>query len=111
MKKRVSLCIAAAMAMLAMDAVATIQLDKQGECTITFNKNGGSGGTSSVKATFGEAMPSITVPTRTGYKFEGYKSGDGTRYYLASGVSACSWDINAERETLFAEWLLLYHTW
>ena len=190
MKKRMSLCIAAAMAMLAMDAVANIQLDKQGgsggtdsvsaslpphidiptrrsytftgyyrpfyeigvlgsprgwkcyydekgnrrmeigsswpsgvmgpgleygpkdvlyaqwkldECTITFNKNGGSGGTSSVKAIFEMEMPSITVPTRTGYTFDGYVNGS-ICYYLASGASARSWDRKAETATLFAKW-------
>jgi len=48
-------------------------------------------GTTSVVATYGSAMPAITVPTRTGYNFLGYYTsadGSGTQYYNSSGTSA-----------------------
>ena len=41
---------------------------------VTLDKQSGSGGTNSVTATYDSTMPSITVPTRTGYTFEGYYS-------------------------------------
>ncbi|MBP3544807.1 MAG: InlB B-repeat-containing protein, partial [Alphaproteobacteria bacterium] len=40
--------------------------------TVTLNNNGGTGGTSSVNATYGSAMPSATMPMRPGYMFSGY---------------------------------------
>ena len=74
--------------------------------TITFDKQSGSGGTSSVMATYGSTMPSITVPTRSGYTFGGYytgTNGNGTQYYTASGESARTWDL-ASATTLYAHW-------
>ena len=59
--------------------------------TVTFDRQGGSGGTGSVEATLDTAMPSITPPTRTGYTFGGYytgTNGSGTQYYNADGSSA-----------------------
>ena len=50
---------------------------------ISFNQNGGSGGTTSITATYGEPLPLVNLPTRTGYNFLGYftsRSG-GTCYY------------------------------
>ena len=76
--------------------------------TVTLNKQSGSGGTSSVTATYGNAMPSITVPTRTGYTFAGYYSGtngSGTKYYNANGTSARTWNI-ANNSTLYAHYNL-----
>ena len=41
--------------------------------TVTLNNNGGSGGTASVSATYGSAMPTVsTLPTRSGFVFGGY---------------------------------------
>ena len=73
--------------------------------TVTLNRQNGSGGTASVTATYGSAMPSITVPTRTGYTFGGYftsTGGWGTQYYTDSGTSARNWDATAR--TLYAKW-------
>lgn len=73
---------------------------------ITLNLQGGSGGTTSVKATYGNAMPAITIPTRTGYTFGGYytsANGGGTQYYTAAGASARSMT-NAGALTLYAKW-------
>ena len=63
-------------------------------------------GTTSVKATYGEAMPAIEVPTKTGYTFGGYfaePNGKGTKYYYSSGKSAAKWD-KAAATNLYAKW-------
>ena len=75
--------------------------------TVTLNKQSGSGGTSSVSCTGGSAMPSITIPTRTGYTFGGYytsTNGGGTQYYTASGASARSYPSSGGPTTLYAKW-------
>ncbi|MGM9877318.1 MAG: InlB B-repeat-containing protein, partial [Bacilli bacterium] len=74
--------------------------------TITFDKQSGSGGTSSTTATYNSAMPTITAPTRTGYIFEGYYSatnGGGTKYYNADGTSAKTCNLTSNT-TLYAKW-------
>lgn len=51
--------------------------------TITFDKNGGSGGDASAEVTYGTRLRMISLPTRAGYNFLGYytsKTG-GTCYY------------------------------
>ena len=77
------------------------------EYTVSFDQNGGTGGqTSSVTATYDNAMPAISaVPTRTGYTFTGYydaKTG-GTKYYNADKSSARTWNKTANT-TLYARW-------
>lgn len=51
--------------------------------TITFNRMGGSGGTTSISATYGEMLPRIDLPTRTAHNFLGYFTAEsgGTCYY------------------------------
>ena len=73
--------------------------------TVTLNRQGGSGGTASVTATYDAAMPSATMPTRRGYAFEGYytATNGGTQYYTATGASARKWNI-ASNATLYAQW-------
>ena len=74
--------------------------------TVTFDKQNGTGGSTSAAATFNSAMPAITVPARTGYTFGGYytaKNGGGTQYYTSSGASAKNWNI-AANTTLYAKW-------
>ncbi len=59
--------------------------------TVTFDKRGGTGGTDSTTVTYGQPMPNIILPTRTGYIFDGYYTqinGEGTQYYNADGSSA-----------------------
>ncbi len=73
---------------------------------VTLDRQSGSGGSTSATATYGSAMPSITVPTRTGYAFGGYytaANGGGTQYYTAAGASARNWDKTAAT-TLYAKW-------
>ena len=71
--------------------------------TVTFDKNNGTGGSNSVSATYGSAMPSATMPTRTGYTFSGYFDSNNVKYYNANGTSAKSWD-KASAATLTASW-------
>ena len=79
--------------------------------TVTLNQQSGSGGSSSVQATYGSAMPSATMPTRTGYTFNGYfdATSGGTKYYNANGSSAKNWDKTAAA-TLYAQWNLVNYT-
>ena len=75
------------------------------QSNVTLNQGGGTGGTELVQATYGQAMPSATMPTRTGYTFEGYydSNSGGTKYYNANGTSAKSWD-KTSNTTLYARW-------
>ena len=79
--------------------------------TVTLNQQSGSGGSSSVQATYGSAMPSATMPTRTGYTFNGYfdATSGGTKYYNANGSGAKNWDKTAAA-TLYAQWNLVNYT-
>ena len=75
--------------------------------TVTFDQQNGTGGTSSVTATSGLAMPSATMPTREGYTFGGYfdgTNGSGTQYYSATGSSVTNWNKEANT-TLYAYWI------
>ena len=42
---------------------------------VTLDRQGASNGSSSVTATYDSTMPSISVPTKTGYTFQGYYTG------------------------------------
>ena len=80
--------------------------------TVTFHMQGGNGGTTEVTATYDAAMPTITVPTRTGYTFGGYftqTNGGGTKYYNADGTSARTWNI-AQATMLYAKWTINKYT-
>lgn len=76
--------------------------------TITLNNQGATtAGSTSVTATYGAAMPAITLPTKTGYIFGGYwgaPGGGGPQYYNADGSSTQNWDNINETYTLFAKW-------
>jgi uncharacterized repeat protein (TIGR02543 family) len=75
--------------------------------TVTLDKQSGTGGTSSVTAVYGAAMPAATAPTRSGYNFAGYYSavsGGGTQYYTATMSSATNWNRTANT-TLYAYWI------
>ena len=87
--------------------VATMYIIVYDSVTVTLNKMGGIGGTASVMATYGNAMPRITPPTRPGYAFDGYfsgKRGSGTRYYNADGTGARVWGRKIS-VTLYANWI------
>ncbi len=75
---------------------------------ITLNKYGGSGGSSSVTATYNSSMPTISVPTKYGYDFGGYywnTNGGGTKYYDTEGKSVHNWDRDTNSTTLEAYWI------
>ena len=78
---------------------------------VTLDANGGTDGTASVTATYGQAMPSATMPTRTGYTFNGYfdATSDGTQYYKEDGTSARTWNKTANT-TLYAQWTAKTYT-
>ena len=78
--------------------------------TVTLDPQGGTGGSSSVEATYGEKMPEATMPQREGFTFGGYfteTNGGGTQYYNADGSSTRSWDIK-DSKTLYAKWIQQY---
>ena len=79
--------------------------------TVTLNQQSGTGGTTSVTATYGAAMPKITIPTRTGYTFNGYydAASGGTQYYKVDGSSARTWNKTAAT-TLYAQWTATNYT-
>ena len=73
--------------------------------TITLNDNSGSGGSGSVTVVSGNYIGSVSVPTRSGYQFDGYytnKTG-GTQYIdeYGDGVRAVSSSLG----TLYAHWV------
>jgi len=73
--------------------------------TVTLDKQSGTGGSNTVTATYGSAMPLATAPTRTGYSFGGYWDAvsGGTQYYSAAMASLRAWDKTAVT-TLYARW-------
>ena len=77
------------------------------EYTVTLdNQNATTAGTATVTATYGSAMPVITIPKKTGYTFGGYytnTNGGGTKYYNVDGTSAKNWD-KTSKTTLYAKW-------
>ena len=80
--------------------------------TVTLDKQGGTGGSNSIIATYNATMPNATKPIRTGYIFIGYytnANGSGTQYYTSTMTSARTWDIQSNT-TLYANWLLETHT-
>ena len=80
--------------------------------TVTFDRQSGTGGSASVTATYGAAMPTATAPTRTGYTFAGYytqQNGAGTQYYTATMASARNCDLTSAT-TLYASWTIQSYT-
>ena len=74
--------------------------------TVTLDKKDGTGGSSNVIVTYGNTIPTITVPTKIGFKFNGYYGGEngaGTLYYNENGTSSYTWDKEANA-TLYANW-------
>ena len=79
------------------------------EYKVTLDQQGGSGGTTTITATYDSAMPTITVPSKFGYTFEGYYDSSGTKYYNANGTSARNWDKDSTA-TLKAKWTAYDYT-
>jgi len=75
--------------------------------TVTFSKNGGTGGTNSITVTYDQPMPAITLPIRAGFNFNGYIfTTTGLQYYTSTGASARNWD-RTSNTTLTAQWLTI----
>ena len=75
--------------------------------TFTLERQGGEGGSSSITATYGEALPRVSVPTRRNWAFQGYfakANGEGIRYYNVDGSGAV-FVAEVENMTLYAHWL------
>ncbi|MBQ6914452.1 MAG: InlB B-repeat-containing protein, partial [Kiritimatiellae bacterium] len=74
---------------------------------VTLDRQGGSGGTTNVVATYGQTPPTVTVPTRTGYTFGGYWTKVGgvlrDQYYNADGTGKVAWN-NTKTSWLYAKW-------
>ena len=80
--------------------------------TVYFDQQSGSGGSTSVTAIYGNAMPSATAPSRPGYSFGGYYTGTGgtgTQYYNSLMGSVRNYDI-ASNTTLYAKWTVNSYT-
>ena len=84
--------------------------------TLTFDQEGGADGTETLNATYGEATTQITTPTKTGYIFGGYWTGDNgtdTKIVDADGTWIASqanftdannkWIVTSDK-TLYAKW-------
>ena len=81
--------------------------------SVTLDKQNGTGGTSSITPVYGTAMPSITIPTKTGYTFGGYfanTNGSGTQYCNADGSSKTNWNLTNTNKTLYAKWTASVYT-
>ncbi len=79
--------------------------------TITFDKQNGIGGSESVSAIYGNAMPTATAPTKEGYTFTGYYDSvsGGAKYYDADMNSEKEWD-KETNTTLYARWEVIEYT-
>ena len=74
---------------------------------VTLNPQGGSGGTPSVEATFGQALPSAQAPSRANARFAGYwaaPGGSGTQFYTTNMSSVQAWNLDNDT-TLHAHWI------
>ena len=73
---------------------------------VALDMQSGGGGSTSIIAIDGSAMPSAKMPGRDGYAFGGYwteTNGGGTQYYNADGSSTRNWD-SRTITTLYAHW-------
>ncbi len=74
--------------------------------TITFDRQGGVGGTDSATATYGEELPRAEAPVRSGYSFRGYYSkanGQGELYYNEQMAGNTKYVVDKDM-TLYAYW-------
>jgi len=73
--------------------------------TVTFDKKGGTGGSDSIVATYNSIMPSAIIPTRDGFKFEGYYDAlsGGTQYYNNNMGTNKTYELTSDI-TLYAVW-------
>lgn len=72
--------------------------------TVTFDKNGGEGGSDGFTATYDAAVPDIIAPTKTGYTFQGYYTEGGYQIYTSTGKGGKIWGDDSATATLYARW-------
>ena len=80
---------------------------KNVSATIALDFQGGTKGAASVVAAYDRDLPKVTVPTRSGWVFQGYfgeADGQGTQYYDANGCGLIKSGITGP-VTLYAYWL------
>ena len=76
------------------------------EYVIKFDKQEGSGGTSSIKVSTGNKPGNISIPSKTGYTFLGYyteENGEGEQYYDSDGKALMVFN-QSQNITLYAHW-------
>jgi len=83
--------------------------------TVVLDRQSGTGGVTSVTATYDSDMPSAAAPTKTGYTFGGYftnTNGGGTQYYNANSPmgSVNKWTSTTNNTTLYAKWTIITYT-
>jgi uncharacterized repeat protein (TIGR02543 family) len=74
--------------------------------TITFNKDGGTGGSDSLTASYEQTLPVATIPNRSGYTFNGYYTelnGAGIQYYSDNMSPIINYTL-LSGVTLYAKW-------
>ena len=80
---------------------------KEKSYTITFHKEGGTGGSDSVSVTYGYPVPSAGAPSLQGYTFKGYytgKNGTDTKYYNEHMGSDIIYQLESNLD-LYAYWV------
>lgn len=105
MKRRIAFIVLAVVLLTVLGGCPS-DLSEADTYTVTFDKQGGSGGSNSVIATIGQPMPTATAPSKAGLIFSGYYTGlngAGARYYSARMESSRDWDLPANTE-LVAYW-------
>ena len=74
--------------------------------SVSLNNNGGTGSSSVDTVTYGDAMPTVSVPTKDNFTFTGYYLSDGTtKYYNSDGTYAHVYNDNAVTD-LYAHWVV-----
>lgn len=72
--------------------------------SVLLNPNQGTTSVSKVSARYNELLPTVAIPTRTGYNFAGYNDSNNVRYYNEKGVGIKLYD-KKEMTMLTAEWI------
>lgn len=71
--------------------------------SVMFDKDGGTGGSDEVIASYEQPMPSAIKPTKTGFEFLGYYL-DGNQYYDENMNGVRPWNFAENGRTLTAKW-------
>jgi uncharacterized repeat protein (TIGR02543 family) len=74
--------------------------------TITFNKDGGTGGSENATASYEQTLPAASIPNRSGYTFNGYYTelnGAGIQYYSDDMSPIINYNL-LSGVTLYAKW-------